>query len=130
MRSSPLGVDDLMNQHDLLATDDRMQFQTLDVYRVTLQLAEGIHRASIGESELRDQLRRASKSAFLNLAEGLPSRSRANASRHFAIAIGSLCETHAGLDLARVIGVLNIEACTQLQHLAVRATRMLRAMRR
>jgi four helix bundle protein len=106
-----------------------MQYQTLDVYRVALQLAETIHRAAIGDAELRDQLRRASKSAFLNLAEGLPSRSRANASRHFAIAIGSLCETHAGLDLARAISVLDGAECDRLQVLAARATRTLRAMR-
>ena len=120
-----------MNQHNHVGSSERSRnaYQSLDVYRVTLALAEGVHRARIGDAELRDQLRRASKSAFLNLAEGLPSRSRANASRHFSIAIGSLCETHAGLDLARAIAVLDGGECDRLQVLATRATKMLRAMR-
>jgi hypothetical protein len=46
--------------------------QRLDVYQVALQFARRVHEAHLQDSELRDQAPRASKSAFLDVAEGLP----------------------------------------------------------
>ena len=44
----------------------------VDCYRLARELAAHVHRAGIADAELRDQATRASKSALLNLCEGLP----------------------------------------------------------
>ena len=81
-------------------------FQQLDVYVLARELARAVHAAGIGDPELRDQATRAAKSAFLNIAEGLPDTSVAVRRRHFAIARNSLCEVAAAVDLAVAIGAL------------------------
>ena len=87
-----------------------MSFQKMDAYVLAKALAKCVHEASIGEAELRDQARRASKSCFLQLAEGLASPSAANKKRYRAMANGSLFETAAALDLAEALGAEVSEA--------------------
>lgn len=53
-------------------------FMKLDVYSVAKELAVRVQGACIRDAELRDQATRATKSAFLNLSEGLPSDSAAD----------------------------------------------------
>ena len=66
-------------------------------------LAVSLYRLSQGvscPSELRSQLLRASSSVALNLAEGSGKLSPAERRRYFGIALGSLREVQAILDLA------------------------------
>ena len=85
-------------------------FQRTEVYLATRDVAVRVHRASIRDSELRDQATRAAKSCFLNVSEGLPSKMSGVRRRHFAIALGSLGEACAALDLAEEIGAIDADA--------------------
>ena len=108
--------------------DERFPMQKLDAYKVALELARRVHEAKIRDGELADQATRASKSAFLNLAEGLPHEAPGLRRRHFTIANGSLHETVAAVDLAAAIGAVAEEDAAAVQALALRLKRMLRAL--
>ena len=95
-----------------------------------LALAAGIHALFVDDAELRDQLRRASKSAFLNVAEGLPANRSPLKRRYFTSAIGSLCEVQAALDLGGAIGVIASDEVARLQRLAVRVVNMAHRLNR
>jgi four helix bundle protein len=82
-------------------TVQRFRFQQLDVYRVALKLAAVVHKARIGDAELRDQATRAVDSVFLNLSEGLPAQAVGVRRRHFTAANGSLHEVVAALTSRR-----------------------------
>ena len=110
------------------ANTNHMPFQGLDVYRVAREFAARAHALPLADAELRDQLRRASKSAFLNLSEGLPAESAGLRRRAFALAAGSLCESAAALDLAAAIGLVSASEAAELVGLAARVKRMLRAL--
>ena len=88
----------------------RFHFQKLDAYGVAKDVAVLVHQMQIRDLELRDQATRAAKSCFLNLAEGLPSKMAGVRRRHFAIALGSLGELCAALDLALAIGAVDANA--------------------
>ena len=105
-------------------------FQKLDVYQASLELAACVHRAEVSDAELRDQVRRASKSVFLNLCEGLPSRSPAMRRRYFDSALGSACEVSGAIDLARAIDAIDADTASQLSSLTDRVGQMLRVLRR
>jgi four helix bundle protein len=105
-------------------------FQQLDVYIAARELAGLVHRARIGDAELRDQAARASKSAFLCLCEGLPNESPAMRRKYFVMANNSLHETVGALDLALAIGALAPEPAARAQELALRVKRMLRGLTR
>ena len=106
----------------------QLPFQRLDVYRIAKALASLVHRAQIGDPELRDQARRASKSAFLNLSEGLPSDSVPMRRRYFSSAAGSVCETAAAVDLASALGLIDGTIAREVLALCVRMKQMLRAL--
>jgi len=110
--------------------DNQLPFQRLDAYKVAKELARRVHEARIGDSELRDQATRASKSAFLGLCEGLPSDAPGIRRRHFDIANNSLHEVVGAVDLAEAIGALDADVARELLSLAVRLKRMLRALPR
>jgi four helix bundle protein len=84
-----------------------LPFQTLDVYQCSKELAVTVHRCKIGDSELRDQARRASKSVLLNIAEGLPNHTDGLRRRHFTLARNSACETSGAVDVAMAIGAID-----------------------
>jgi four helix bundle protein len=68
----------------------------------TYQLAVQFYRASRalpGPANLRDQLQRAASSIALNLAEGSGKTSRKDQLRFYEIALGSLRECEAAIDL-------------------------------
>jgi four helix bundle protein len=111
-----------------MPTDNRLAMQTLDVYQAALQLARRVHEAKLQDPELRDQATRASKSAFLNLSEGLPHDQPGLRRRYFTSANGSLHETVAAMDLALAIGAVSPEDAGAIQDLALRFKRMLRAL--
>ncbi len=83
----------------------RFAFQKLDIYQAALQLAQRVHEARIQDSELRDQATRASKSAFLNVAEGLPHDAPGLRRRHFALAF---IEEKAELGVTRLCRSLSV----------------------
>ncbi len=81
-------------------------------------------------TELRDQATRAAKSAFLNLAEGLPDDRPAVRRRYFRQADGSVHEVVAAVDLAAVIGALDPSVAREATALAARARALLRGLMR
>jgi four helix bundle protein len=93
-----------------------LAFQKLEVYKCAIQflaksvsLDEAVPR---GHGGLADQLRRASLSVPLNIAEASGRTSTPDAARHFAIARGSAMECAAIVDALRVL-----EAIDEKEHL-------------
>ena len=86
---------------------DSIKMQRLDCYVVAKELAARVHRAEIRDSELKDQARRASKSAFLQLAEGLPNEGAGMRRKYFTESHNSVHELVAAIDLARDLGVID-----------------------
>jgi len=107
----------------------RLPFQSLDIYVAAKEIAVLVHRSEIRDHELRDQATRASKSAFLNLSEGLPGHSAPMRRRYFAPAAGSICETAAAIDLAAALGLIEAPLAQDILALCVRVRRMLHALR-
>ena len=106
----------------------QLPFQRLEIYLVAKEIAVLVHRSEIRDSELRDQAMRASKSAFLNLSEGLPSDSVPMRRRYFSSAAGSVCETAAAVDLASALGLIDGTIAREVLALCVRMKQMLRAL--
>lgn len=97
----------------------------LDVYRAARELVVLVQLAAIRDSELREQASRAAKSAFLNLAEGLPSSSLPMRRKFFSCARGSAAEVAAALDLSAALGVASAEHARRIIWLAARLSAML-----
>src|SRR5687768_518436 len=71
----------------------------LRVYQMALELHRGCLEFDV-EGYLRDQLKRASSSVVLNLAEGSAKPTVRDRAKFYRIALGSLRETQAILDIA------------------------------
>ena len=108
----------------------QIPFMQLPAYLLAKKVAVQVQRARIQDSELRDQATRAAKSCFLNLAEGLPSYQAGIRKRHFAIAIGSIAEVAAAIDLAVALGVVDSNLGSSLLEDANDLSRQLRALSR
>jgi four helix bundle protein len=103
-----------------------LDVERLDVYQVALEfqvIAAGL--ALRCDAVLRDQLRRASLSIVLNLAEGAGQVSRPTKRRYYGIARGSALECAAILDVLRVRRVATLEDCRQGRTWLVRVVQML-----
>ena len=90
-----------------------LHYEKLDVYQVSIQfvaiaiaLSDQIPK---GYAALADQLRRASWSIPLNIAEGVGKPSRVDQARFHAIARGSAMECGAILDVVRVLQVSSVQ---------------------
>jgi four helix bundle protein len=88
-----------------------MTHERLESYQQLLQtagdLAKRMTKWPRGYGDLTDQLRRAITSAVLNVSEGNGRRtSQKERRRFFEIALGSIAEVAAGLDLAGAFGLL------------------------
>jgi len=105
-----------------------LPFQQLDVYAAAKELAQRVHAAKIRDAELRDQATRSSKSAFLQLCEGLPCEGAPMRRKYFTEARGSLCEALGAVDLAAGIGAIGEEDAVAIQALGVRVHKMLWAL--
>ncbi|HEX7664914.1 MAG TPA: four helix bundle protein [Polyangiaceae bacterium] len=103
-------------------------FQKLDSYLVAKRVCVQVHALRISQRELRDQAERAALSSFLNLSEGLAGRQTGVRKRHFAIALGSLGEVSAALDMAVALGLTREDA--ELTSLVSRLGAMLGALLR
>ena len=100
--------------------------ERLHVYRVALEFqsqASGL--ALRADAVVRDQLRRASLSIVLNIAEGAGQRSRAQKRHLYSIARGSAMESAAIVDVLRVRGVATPAEHRAARGLAVRIVQML-----
>jgi four helix bundle protein len=111
-----------------MTDDERLPFQRLDAYVVAKEIAERVHRAKIGDRELRDQATRAAKSTFLRLSEGLPNEGAAMRRKYFTEANNSLHELLGAMELAGAIGVVRMDEAFVVQRLGVRLKRMLRGL--
>jgi four helix bundle protein len=100
--------------------------ERLDVYAVSLQF-QGLATvlASRADSVVRDQLRRASLSCVLNIAEGAGQRSRPQKRRFYAIARGSAMECAAIIDVLRLRHIASSAESRQARSLLVRVVQML-----
>jgi four helix bundle protein len=116
-------MEDFMN-------DNQISFQRLDVYCVAKELAVRVHAARIRDAELRDQAERASKSAFLQVSEGLPHDSLAMRRKYFTCARGSAGEVAAAIDLSLALSAIDANAARDIHALAKRLHMMLRGAMR
>jgi four helix bundle protein len=83
-----------------------------------------------GHGDLGDQLRRASTSIPLNIAEGAGEYSRPEKARFYRIARRSATECAAILDVARRLQALPDDSCVQARAMLVRVVSMLVNMAR
>ena len=100
----------------------------MEIYLLAKEIAVLVHRSEIKDSELRDQATRASKSAFLNLSEGLPGESGPMRRKYFTSATGSVCETAAAVDLAAALALIDETVARDIIVRCVRMKQMLRAL--
>jgi len=109
-----------------------LAYEKLDVYQCALQflalsskLTESLPK---GNAALRDQLRRASLSIVLNIAEGAGKPTTADRQRFAAIARGSAMECGAVLDVCRILNVADESVTVEGKELIVRIVSMLTRM--
>lgn len=112
--------------------DPRLDYENLDVYQCAIEfLRLAMHvlgRLPRGESELRSQLKRASMSIPLNIAEGSGKPSAADRARFHAIARGSAMECGALFDVCAVAGYVTVGDARRAKELIVRLVAMLSRM--
>ncbi len=76
--------------------------KAVEFFAVSAKLLDGLPK---GHRTLADQLKRASLSTLLNIAEAAGKPSPAEGRHHFAIARGSALECAAALDAVRLLGL-------------------------
>ena len=107
-------------------------YQRLDVYQCAIRLlghcARLIETIPRGYGSLGDQVRRASISILLNIAEGAGRPSDADAARFYGIARGSAMECGAILDALGAVGCGQDEVRAEACGLVVRIVEMLTKM--
>jgi four helix bundle protein len=90
-----------------------LSFERLDVYRCSIEflalIAPVLDALPRGNAVLADQLRRASLSIPLNIAEGAGKVTEADKARFYAIARGSAMESAAILDCCLALHLLDPE---------------------
>jgi four helix bundle protein len=110
-------------------TIPQLNHEQLDCYQASIQFyalaATLIAGYGKGHAVLADQLRRASLSIPLNIAEGYGKRSSADRCRFYDIARGSAHECGAVLDASRVLKLVDDEVFAQGKTLLVRLVSML-----
>src|SRR5262249_19514949 len=102
-------------------SEPQLDAERLDVYRVALECQpQAAVLAGRGDSAIRDQLRRASLSVVLNIAEGAGARSRATKRQLYGIARGSAMECAAAIDVLRIRGLVPASDCRRARTLLAR----------
>jgi four helix bundle protein len=113
-------------------TEDMLDFERLDVYQCALQFAalsfQILEKMPRGHGELSDQLRRATISVPLNIAEGAGKTTERERARFHAIARGSAMECAAIVDLLRLQTLVDPQTATAAKALCVRIVSMLSRM--
>jgi len=109
-------------------------FENLDVYQRSLEFV--VHASKLievfpkGQSSLADQLKRASMSIVLNIAESSGRMRDGDANQHIAIARGSAMECAAILDIGKVLILAEESQINKARELLVRIVQMLSKMYR
>jgi four helix bundle protein len=111
------------------------KFRDLRVYQKAVSFSRAIYEVTtkFPKSEilgLTSQLRRASYSIVLNIAEGAGSGSTKEFIRFLDIAQRSTFEVMAGLDIAKEIGFLGVEDYQRNQQEAIEISVMLKGLQR
>jgi four helix bundle protein len=106
-----------------------LDFERLDVYQcalrfaaLSLQILENVPR---GHGELSDQLKRATISIPLNIAEGAGKPTEGDRARYHAMARGSAMEGAAIIDLLRLQSLVQPAVADEAKALLVRVVSML-----
>jgi four helix bundle protein len=109
-----------------------LDHERLDVYQCALQFAvlafQILKNMPRGHGELSDQLRRATISIPLNIAEGAGKTTERERARYHAIARGSAMECAAIVDLLRLQALVEPETAATAKALSVRMVSMLSKM--
>ena len=109
-----------------------LAYEKLDVYQCALQFlalsAEIGGAVPKGNAALVEQLRRASLSIVLNIAEGAGKTTTADRRRFAAIARGSAMECGAVLDACRILQLADEATVSEGKDLVVRIVSMLTKM--
>ena len=116
-----------MLQNERPTNNAYLSHESLDVYHLALQFHVGVMDLlpTKGQRVLRDQLERASLSIVLNIAEGAGRCTPPERRRHFIIALGSVYECAAILDVIRLRRLASPERCVRARDYAVRIAQML-----
>jgi len=108
---------------------ETLSHEKLHVYRFSIELltelAKVANTVPRGYASLADQLRRASTSVVLNIAEGAGKVSPADKKRFFATARGSTFECSAVLDCLQMQGIINASRLTHIRPVIARIAAML-----
>ena len=109
-----------------------LDHEKLDVYQTSIeffalavQIMDNMPR---GNSILSDQLKRASLSISLNIAEGAGKVSSADKQRFYAISRGSAMECGAVFDACKILGLIESDTYKQGKDLLERIVAMLTRM--
>ena len=109
-----------------------LDFERLDVYRCAIDFLGLVVRLTArmprGQADLRDQLRRASTSVPLNIAEASGKTSAVDRARFHAIARGSALECAAILDVLQLLGAAALPDVEEGKILLSRVVSMLSKM--
>ncbi len=107
----------------------QLSYEKLEVYRKSIQFltlaAKILARIPRGYAELCDQLRRASLSVPLNIAEASGRTGSLDNAKHFAIARGSALECGAILDACQALEILKSKIYGEAKCLLVAEASML-----
>ncbi len=116
-----------MLQNERQTQNAYLSHEHLDVYHLALQFHVGVMDLlpTKGQRVLRDQLERASLSIVLNVAEGAGRCTPPERRRHFIIALGSVYECAAVLDVIRLRRLAPPGRCERARDYAVRIAQML-----
>ena len=116
-----------MQQTERSTNNAYLSHEMLEVYHLALQFHVGVMTLlpEKGQRNLRDQLERASLSIVLNIAEGSGRCTPPERRRHFIIALGSVYESAAILDVLRLRRLASPERCARVREYAVRIAQML-----
>ena len=108
-----------------------MDFEKLKVYQKAKEFNRMINEDVLSISSLdrilKDQIRRASLSIVLNIAEGCSRFSKADRKNFFVISRGSTFESVAALDTIK-LGIIDIEILLKLKAIAEEISKMLFVM--
>ena len=106
-----------------------MSYEKLDVYQCAIEFlgisVQIVDEMPKGNAQLIDQLKRASISIPLNIAEGAGKKTQTDCKRFFAIARGSTMECGAILDVSRKLRLANEDQVEAGKRLLERIVAML-----
>ena len=113
----------------------RYKFQRLRVYQLSLDHVDAVYRLTRGlpkseQFNLRAQLERAATSVVLNIAEGSTGQTDPEQTRFLGLALRSLMECVACLDLIERQSYFRVEELVPLRDVSYQLFVKLQAMRR